>query len=152
MHRAVAECFIDNPNNYKYVHFKDNNYKNISVDNLYWSKYRKGDIHYEESLKKKRKGENSKAVSKRRRKIKEMAVEYKGGKCVFCGYNRCIGALEFHHLNPDEKDFNIASTGTTRSWEKVKKELDKCICVCANCHREIHNGIISTEEVQNKAA
>ena len=65
------------------MHFKDNNYKNISVDNLYWSKYRKGDIHYEESLKKKRKGENSKAVSKRRRKIKEIAVEYKGGKCVF---------------------------------------------------------------------
>lgn len=77
-------------------------------------------------------------VQKRRVKIKEMSVQYKGGKCEKCGYNKCIGALEFHHLNPDIKDFAIGSKGYTRSWEKVKEELDKCIMVCANCHREIH--------------
>jgi predicted HNH restriction endonuclease len=153
IHRAVAECFIDNPNNYGYVHFKDNDHKNICAENLYWSKHRKGDEHYNEYIKaKRRKANNSKAVSERRRKIKEMAVEYKGGKCIFCGYSRCIGALEFHHLSPEEKDFSIASTGTTKSWERIKKELDKCICVCANCHREIHNGIISVEEIQEKVA
>jgi len=72
---------------------------------------------------------------RRRNKIK--LVEYKGGKCERCGYDKCIDALEFHHLNPDEKDFGL-SCGDTRSLEKLKAEADKCIMVCANCHREIH--------------
>ena len=78
------------------------------------------------------------AVKKRRKKIKEMAVEYKGGKCICCGYNKCIGALEFHHLDPNGKDFNISAKGITRAWSKVKEELDKCVLLCANCHRELH--------------
>ena len=44
--------------------------------------------------------------------------------------------------HPNKKDFGIGQKGFTRSWEKVKEELDKCILVCANCHREIHAGII----------
>jgi predicted HNH restriction endonuclease len=78
------------------------------------------------------------AVHKRRKKIREMAIKYKGGKCEICGYSKCIEALEFHHVNTTGKDFSISDKGYTRSWEKVKKELDKCILVCANCHREIH--------------
>jgi 5-methylcytosine-specific restriction endonuclease McrA len=81
------------------------------------------------------------AVKKRRDKLKKMAIEYKGGVCQECGYHKCIGALEFHHLDPNEKDFGISAKGVTRSWEKVKKELDKCILVCSNCHREIHAGV-----------
>ena len=79
-------------------------------------------------------------VQKRREKIKRMSVEYKGGKCVICGYNKYIVALEFHHKNPDEKDFGIGAKGFTRSWVKVMNELDKCILVCSNCHKEIHAG------------
>ena len=45
-------------------------------------------------------------------------------------------------LDPNKKDFGIANKGYTRSWEKVQEELDKCIMVCANCHREIHDGLI----------
>jgi len=71
-----------------------------------------------------------------RKELKNKAVEYKGGCCEKCGYNKCNEALEFHHLDPNEKDFGIG--GRTRSWENVKKELDKCMMVCANCHREIH--------------
>lgn len=78
------------------------------------------------------------AVQKRRLKIKEMAIEYKGGKCELCGYEKCKGALEFHHLDSSRKDFSIGESGHSRSWKRVKLELDKCICVCANCHREIH--------------
>lgn len=77
------------------------------------------------------------AVQKRRRNLKQLAVEYKGGKCQICGYNKYIGALEFHHLNPEEKDFEIGC-GNTKSFEKFKKELDKCILVCSNCHKELH--------------
>lgn len=78
-------------------------------------------------------------VQRRRKKLKEKAIYYKGGKCEICGYNKCLAALEFHHLNPNEKEFGIGSKGYTRSWEKIKMELDKCILVCANCHRELHS-------------
>jgi len=87
-----------------------------------------------------------KAVIKRRKKIREMAIKYKGDKCVFCGYNKCIHALEFHHIEKNGKDFGISEKGYTRSWEKVKEELDKCILVCANCHRELHAGLRSFPE------
>jgi hypothetical protein len=81
-----------------------------------------------------------KAVAKRRKKIREMAVEFKGGQCIFCGYRKCIKALEFHHLDNSQKDFGLSDKGYTRSWEKVKTEISKCILVCANCHRELHAG------------
>lgn len=81
------------------------------------------------------------AVVKRRKKIKDLSLEYKGGKCEKCGYSKCKSALEFHHTNPEEKDFSIGQKGETRSWERVKKELDKCILVCSNCHREIHENM-----------
>ena len=68
--------------------------------------------------------------------VKKKAVEYKGGECERCGYNKCMRALDFHHLNPKEKDFAIS--GGTKSFESLKAELDKCILVCRNCHSEIH--------------
>jgi hypothetical protein len=78
------------------------------------------------------------AVRKRRKKVRQMAIDYKGGCCQKCGYNKCIDALEFHHADSDGKDFSISEKGYTRSWAKVQEELDKCILLCANCHREIH--------------
>lgn len=78
------------------------------------------------------------AVKKRRKMIRLKAVEYLGGCCELCGYSKCLDALEFHHRDPSEKDFSISSRGHSRSWERVKKELNKCSLVCANCHREIH--------------
>lgn len=70
-----------------------------------------------------------------------MAREYKGGKCMLCGYDKCSRALSFHHLDPSKKDFGLSERGLTRSWERIKKEIDKCILVCANCHMELHEGI-----------
>jgi 5-methylcytosine-specific restriction endonuclease McrA len=85
---------------------------------------------------------NIEAVTKRRKKLKLMAVALKGGRCQFCGYNRYIGALDFHHVNERIKKFDLSTRGLTRSWEKIKKEIEKCVLVCSNCHREIHGGII----------
>ena len=82
------------------------------------------------------------AVQKRREKIKTLAVQYKGGKCIVCNYNKCQQALEFHHLDPSEKEFGVGEKGYTRSWEKVKQELDKCVLLCSNCHKEVHAGLI----------
>lgn len=74
-------------------------------------------------------------------RLKERATYVLGDKCACCGYNKCIQALEFHHLDPKQKDFNFG-TNTNRSWEATRSEIQKCILVCANCHREIHYGLI----------
>ena len=79
-----------------------------------------------------------KAVQKRRRKIRVAAIEYLGGRCGRCGYDRCAEALEIHHLESSDKDFGISEKGYTRSWKRVLEELRKCELLCANCHREAH--------------
>jgi 5-methylcytosine-specific restriction endonuclease McrA len=81
------------------------------------------------------------AVSKRRKFLREKAREYGGGKCMICGYKRCSAALDFHHIDSRTKEFGLSVKGLTRSWEKMRKELDKCVLICANCHREVHAGI-----------
>ena len=68
---------------------------------------------------------------------KEKAVTYKGGKCEKCGYNKCIAALDFHHKNPEEKIYDVKSL-MNRKWELIQEEIDKCILLCSNCHREEH--------------
>lgn len=73
----------------------------------------------------------------RQLKMKLKAIAYKGGKCEKCGYNKDINALDFHHIEPSEKEFTI-SAHFTKPWEKLKKEIDKCSLLCANCHREEH--------------
>jgi 5-methylcytosine-specific restriction endonuclease McrA len=84
---------------------------------------------------------SSESVILWRKRVKIRLVEYKGGKCQICGYNKCFTALEFHHLNPNSKDFTIS--GKSLSFEKLKYEVDKCILVCSNCHSEIHAGLIN---------
>jgi len=74
-----------------------------------------------------------------RQVLKRKTLEYKGGKCSICGYNKCIGALQLHHKNPNEKEFNLSSYQSTK-WTDYKKEAEKCIILCANCHAELHWG------------
>lgn len=80
---------------------------------------------------------NSCGVNARRFALKVRAIEYKGGSCQKCGYNKCKAALVFHHLSQKEKDFTISSNHCL-SWERIAKELDKCILLCLNCHAETH--------------
>lgn len=77
-------------------------------------------------------------VSNRRRfELKKKAVDYLGGKCIDCGYDRYLEALEFDHIDPTLKEFSISGSHG-RSWDVIKAELDKCALRCANCHRERH--------------
>jgi hypothetical protein len=95
-----------------------------------------------------------KAVAKRRRKIKMMAIQYKGGKCQSCGYNKYQGALELHHIRRTEKSFGIGDKGYTRAWSTIEHELDKCVLLCANRHREVGAGILQLPHesvVENEA-
>lgn len=77
-----------------------------------------------------------------RRELKQKAVDYKGGKCEACGYNRCLQALTFHHRNPSEKDFGISDIINIVSWKDLEKELQKTHLLCNNCHVEAHHGIL----------
>jgi hypothetical protein len=87
------------------------------------------------------------AVQKRRRTIRQKAIDYKGGHCQACGYSNCHEALEFHHLEGTGKDFGISDRGYTRSWKRIVEELDKCVLLCANCHREVHSGLQLPREI-----
>lgn len=84
--------------------------------------------------------ERALAITTIRRAIKKQLVLYKGGKCEKCGYDKCMNALQFHHTDPSKKDFNISQyTCSNRlDLDKVYKEIDKCILLCANCHAEEH--------------
>lgn len=77
-------------------------------------------------------------VMDRVKSIKKKAVEWKGGACVKCGYNRNYASLDFHHVEPESKDVNF-KTSRHWSWERLKEELENCILVCKNCHAEIHH-------------
>lgn len=78
-------------------------------------------------------------MARRRKLLKQKLVSYKGGKCEICGYGKCVSALEFHHINPNEKEFTF-SRGMVFSYKRLVDEVDKCMLLCANCHREIHAG------------
>lgn len=77
-------------------------------------------------------------------KIKEI----RGGKCERCGYNTCMKALEFHHLDPDKKDFTISNDHF--KLKDAIEESKKCILICANCHRELHDNMWNIEELNLK--
>ncbi len=67
------------------------------------------------------------------------AVKFLGGECIVCGYNNCLDVLDIHHIDPEKKEFTL-SQNLLKSWEIIKKELKKCVLMCANHHREYHAG------------
>lgn len=96
------------------------NYKNWSED--------KKNIHRLRVLKK-----------KYDKKIK--LVEIHGGKCVRCGYKKCLRSLHFHHRDPKTKSFELNIGSLSKNWETIVQEAEKCDLVCANCHGEIENSL-----------
>ncbi len=69
----------------------------------------------------------------RARRLKKEAVKLKGGKCEICGYCRCLGVLEFHHKNKEEKE-------RSGDWMKNDFDFNKVVLLCSNCHQELHFG------------
>lgn len=68
--------------------------------------------------------------------IREYLNSVKSSGCQLCGYNKCLSAIEFHHIGND-KLFELSKC-SARSFDTIKKEISKCVVVCANCHRELH--------------
>ena len=83
----------------------------------------------------------NKSTVERQRQLKQKCIDYKGGKCLVCGYDKYPGALEFHHINPKEKDYAI-SRFKNRKFESIQSELDKCVLLCSNCHKEVEGRLI----------
>jgi hypothetical protein len=83
---------------------------------------------------------NSCYVKNKRKSVKQDTINKMGGKCSICGYNKSIFALQFHHLDPSKKIFNVSANLGKYSLQSIKNEIEKCIVVCANCHFEIHGG------------
>ena len=79
---------------------------------------------------------HSKKTHQRRITMKLQGIDYLGGKCQHCGYNKYYGALQFHHIDPSTKD--VENFSKWKNFENLKKELDKCMLLCANCHVEEH--------------
>lgn len=76
---------------------------------------------------------------KERSKRKKELVDLKGGKCIHCGYNRCINVLSFHHRDPSQKTFSLSKNVIWKiPWNELLTEIEKCDLVCMNCHGEIH--------------
>ncbi len=85
---------------------------------------------------------NAKKVSRWRENTKKRMIDSMGGECVCCGYKECMAAMDFHHIEMDKKEIGIARMlANPSSWEKIVKELRKCVLVCNRCHQEIHAGV-----------
>lgn len=88
-------------------------------------------------------------VQKWRNVTKQRMVDSMGGGCACCGYNRCNNALEFHHLNPADKLFELKTAlERPKAWSTIVSELRKCVLLCANCHREVHQNFLAVEILQ----
>jgi transcriptional regulator with XRE-family HTH domain len=83
----------------------------------------------------------SEAVVAHRRRVKRILVAEAGGRCRRCGYDEHPAALQFHHLDPATKAFNISAQGVTRSLVKVRAEAEKCVLLCGNCHALVEAGV-----------
>lgn len=102
------------------------------------------ELHFKESLLKKRPQHKLNAILKSR-KAKEMLVEYMGGGCSLCHYNKCMAALDFHHQDPSIKTMNIGTymhRMNELNTNLVLKELENCHLLCANCHQGVTNGLM----------
>lgn len=91
------------------------------------------------------KSDSGHPVVRSRQDTKLRAITAAGGACRGCGLVQPVAALEFHHLDPNSKDFALSVDGVPRSWARVASELAKCVLLCANCHRETHAGIRSVD-------
>lgn len=86
---------------------------------------------------------NSQVVIDFVKRRKSNLIKVFNSKCCICGFDKWQSALEFHHVNPEDKEFGLTVNTTTKALEKQLAEARKCILVCANCHRGIHSGFVT---------
>lgn len=82
-------------------------------------------------------------MNRRRRRVKDLLTAELGGACALCGYDRCPGALQFHHVDRTTKAFGLSTRGIARAYAIAREEAEKCVLLCANCHAEVESGFAS---------
>ena len=83
---------------------------------------------------------NVKYQKKERDRRKQLLVGMLGGKCKLCGYDKCLAAIDFHHLDSANKSFEISRFILSKALDAVVEEAKKTIPLCKNCHAEVHKG------------
>jgi hypothetical protein len=108
--------------------------------------YQKNSNKYKKRAKEWRKNNPDKTylADKKRWKEGQKAMRHylksqEGGHCKKCGYDKNLDALDWHHKDPSTKEFNLSQIRITpKNYNIIIKEIEKCVLVCSNCHREIH--------------
>ena len=89
-----------------------------------------------------RKIRDKKTSAERRARNKEYMIS-RMTPCVKCGFfhESCI---DFHHINPDNKDKGVSElVRNGYATQRIVEEIDKCVCLCSNCHRMLHSGVFT---------
>lgn len=81
--------------------------------------------------------------SLRKNRNRQELLKIHGSKCSVCSYDKCSSALQFHHIDPSEKEFEISESAY--SLENLIAEAKKCVLLCANCHAEVENEILKSK-------
>ena len=89
-----------------------------------------------------------KATIRNRKKKQDLVDNYKSTGCCICGYNRCLQALDLHHMNPLVKEDTVSNLIFSSGIERLEEEVKKCVVLCANCHREHHAGLLQIPVIQ----
>jgi transposase len=90
-------------------------------------------------------------VTRWRRQAKQILVGEAGGRCAICGYDRCVAALHFHHVDPATKRFGLGSRGLARAIVHLREEAAKCVLLCSNCHAEVETGIATLPSASERS-
>lgn len=137
--KVCSDCKIDKPmeNFHKCSSRKDGRQHRCKDCNIERSKrdYRKNS----------RKGIFGQRAKNRRMELRDFCDSFKSKGCTYCNEKE-LCCLEFHHFNPKEKKYEISILYENKSLKRLLTELPKCIVVCCNCHKKIHNNIITPKE------
>lgn len=112
--------------------------KSKQYSKQYYQKHKKEIKQYKKQYYQKYKEKLIRCQKKHYIESNKILVSLKINGCAICGYNECTEALEFHHVNSQDKKFGLDMHGIRHNSFRVIEELNKCILLCANCHREIH--------------
>lgn len=93
-------------------------------------------------------GKQKQSMNQRNRTLSAYYVKEAGGCCQKCGYKEFIPALDFHHINRHEKEYRPKAIIISNNHELTRRELDKCVLLCANCHRGYESGFWKAEFVK----
>ena len=118
-------------------------HKDPETRRAYHRTYMKKRYAEDKEFKRKHKERAARNDLKYREAGKQVILEWKKQGCVLCGEKEAC-CLDAHHIDPTTKKFTVGEAlSRKRTAASIKLELKKCACLCANCHRKFHAGILT---------